>query len=241
MLKLLLLGIFLTNGFSAFASDSLPISKSWEINSLFYLESGNTQLLMHKPVNALEDFQTATAFLDKSDKSASVIAFLISFGQTIAYDAIGDKEQCKQSLGSLLFSINAYDEFEDDEVGDKTGEIDILISTDYQEVINFLRELVNIAPSQEVREILLSFIEEMSEEVLPAFKLADRSFSNASDWRFDYGQDAYIDHCKSFWKKIKKFFREAAEVMKYIAAGCKSAKEIKDTYDAWKNQEEQNI
>lgn len=231
MLRLILVAAFLGTWGFCFSEEALQVAKEWQSESLLYLEQGNANLLAHEPWRALEDFQRATSFLDKSDKSSCAIGFLISFGQVVAYDSLGFREQCKQSLGSLLLVINEYDEGEDQDAEIGVQE-DSSIDTS-EAAVEFLRKLATMTPSQDIRELLLSIVDEMAEELLPAFKFAEQPLLGNADWEFDYGQDVSIYQCKSFWKRIKKIFREVKDVLAYIATGCKAAKEIKDTYENW--------
>ena len=98
-MRLILIIVFVGSGIFCFSEEETVIENQWQVESLIYLEKGNEYLFLHEPISALENFQRASSFLDTSDNSANVIGFLISFGQVIAYDILGFREHCKQSLG----------------------------------------------------------------------------------------------------------------------------------------------
>jgi hypothetical protein len=200
--------------------------------SLLYLENGYRQLLLNESKQALTDFENATASLEDIDKSSCAINFLISFGQVIAYDSLGFREECMQSVGSLLFAITAYDERNyGTEIGTSQ---DVLSPIEYETTIGFLTTLSTVAPSPEVQDLLFSIIDEMAEEFLPAFKFAEQPFSNTVSWDYDYEKEASIENCKSFFKRLKNILKEVSDYIYYIAKGLKAAKEAKENYDALK-------
>lgn len=98
--------------------------------------------------------------------------------------------------------------------------------------MEFLRNIADIAPSREVRELLFSLIDEMAEELVPAFEFARSPILDSADWDFDYGGDnASITQCKSWWKKLKKCLREVGEFLHLLEKASKSAKNIKRNLD----------
>jgi hypothetical protein len=99
-----------------------------------------------------------------------------------------------------------------------------------------MRKLASIAPSFNVRDFLLSLIDEMDEE-LPEFTFADQSFLETSSWDFDDKQNASIQQCKSLWKKCRKFAREVKEVFVCVVLILKAADDIIQYYDKWNAQE----
>lgn len=205
---------------------------NWQLESLDYLGLGNAHLLSHEPILALENYQKASAIIDRSDNFSCVISFLICFGEAISYDMLGFHEHSKQSIGSLLLTINEY------EAKDIRGEDYQCIAQPSDELegsIELLHVMASMAPSEDVREFLFSFVEAMAEEVLPPFKIPNQSAAKNASWEFDYGDEVQWQKCKSFWKRMKHFFKEAAEALKYIAAGYKSIKDMKDTHKNWNN------
>lgn len=173
MLRLIVLRLFfgiacLGIGLPCFAEEFEPTLKEWQSESLTYLGNGNAHLLAHEPWQALENFQKASALLDPTDNSSFVIGFLISFGQAIAYDCLGFHGKCKEAIGSLFLAISGYDDEESPETGLNTDSN----SHEYESSVQFLRNLAVIAPSLEVRELLLSLIDDMESESLPSFEFA---------------------------------------------------------------------
>jgi hypothetical protein len=194
-------------------------------------------------MHALEDLQWANAYLDTSDASSNPIGFLITFSEVIAYDCLGFRDQCKQAIGSLLITINENEEsdvgvFENQQpVNEK--------SDDTQLAIQFLKKLVFLAPSTEVRDLLLSLVEDLAEDLLPAFEFADQPFLEYELFSFDYGQDQFsIDFCKhkSFWKRFRKWCREVGEWLHDVYMICKGINDVRQAYEEWKrNNDEYNV
>ena len=229
VLATLLLGIWLP----CFSEESRNDLKEWQSESLQHFIYGSAHLLSHEPWRALEDFQTAIECLDKSDRSPSAISFLISFGQVIAYDVLGFREQCKQTIGTLFLAVNECDDQDQDD-GINTNK-DFSVANEYEEAVDFFRDLAAIAPSPDVRELLFSFIDEIADEVLPAFKFAEAHFLGKTDWDFDYGKDdVSIMQCKSWWKKFKKCCYEVLELLGIASEAYKKLNEIKKSHEEGK-------
>jgi hypothetical protein len=233
MPRLLLLIVCLGCALPSYTDEHTQVVQETQEESLFYLGHGNASLLAHEPWQALEFFQKATVSLNASDCSSCVVQFLISFGQAVAFDTLGFDEQCRQSLGALLLAINDYETRNSDEEVDDI--VVPLLDSEYAEAIDSLRALANMAASPDVRELLCAFVDEMSEELLPPFAIAKWPMSGTAEWTFDYDNEPSIQQCRSFWRKVKRFLREASEVLYYIAKGYKHIKEIKDTHKNWNN------
>ncbi len=216
-----------------FTEDLQHDLQDWQNEALSHLAQGNMHLLSHEPSRALEDLQWANAHLDTSDASSNPIGFLITFSEVIAYDCLGFHDQCKRAIGSLFITINENDEdvdtvFADPKPGNEKND-------DTKLAIQFLENLVFLAPSTEVRELLLSLVEDMAEELLPAFKFADQTFLENELLSFDYGQDQFsIDNCKSFWKKFRKWCKEVGEWLHDAYLICKGINDVKKAYEEWK-------
>jgi hypothetical protein len=152
----------------------------------------------------------------------------------IAYDILGFRDQCKQTIGSLFLAVNEYDD------EDKDAEInpnkDFSVANEYEEAVDFFRALAAVAPSPDVREFLFSLIDEIVEEVLPAFKFDKAPFLGKVDWDFDYGKDKVsIMHCKSWWKKFKKCCYEILEFLGIASEAYKKINEIRKSHEEGKN------
>lgn len=112
------------------------------------------------------------------------------------------------------------------------------ISNEYEESVEFLRSLAAMAPTNNVKELLFSLVDEIADEVLPSFKVAEAHFLEKADWDFDYGRgDVGVIQCKSWWKKLKKWCREALEMLRIVNEGYKQVKGIKDTHDDWNQKQ----
>jgi hypothetical protein len=226
VLVILLLGIW----FPCFSEESRDDLREWQSESLEYFIYGSAHLLEHEPWRALENFQTAT---DHLDRSSSAMSFLVSFGQVIAYDVLGFKEQCKQAIGSLFLAVNEGDK-EDQEAEMNTNR-EFSISGEYEEAVGFFRDLAAVAPSPDVRELLFSFIDEIAEEALPAFKIAKAPLFGKADWDFDYGKDdGSMMQCKSWWKKFKKWCYEVIEVLGIASDAYKKINDIRKSHEEGK-------
>lgn len=203
MIRRICLVLFLGMISPCFSEEIEKTKQEWYVESLYYLGNGHINLLMHEPAMALDNFQKATELLDESDKSSSsVIKFLISFGEAIAYDSLGLKEESIRSLGMLLIAFNEY---EPEEIQDSHRNDDCSIPNHCEEAIEFLRAVVNVSPSSNIREVLFSLIDSMADELLHAFKLSDQSSFGRNEWYFDYRQDFSIRLCDSSWDKYKNF------------------------------------
>lgn len=229
--------------YPGFAEEDLHYHlQDWQNKALSHLAQGNMHLLAHEPWRTLEDLQWANACLDTSDTSSSPIGFLITFSQVIAYDCLGFHDQCKQAIGSLFITINENGEdngtaSEDQSFANEKNE-------DTEFAIQFLQKLVVLAPSTEVRALLLSLVEDIAKEMLPAFEFADQSLLE-NQLIFSYSQDQFsIDFCKhkSFWKKFRKWCKDVGEWLHDVYLICKGINEVKKAYEeSKKNNNEYDV
>jgi tetratricopeptide (TPR) repeat protein len=218
-----------------------PHLQDWQEEALSHIADGNAYLLSGKTWQALEQFQKASSYIDKSDASASPIGFFVVFGQVIAYDRLGLHDLCKQAIGALFLTINEYDEEEDslDENDEQINEKD----EDPTMAIQFLQNLARLAPSDEVRELLFSIVDDIADELLPPFKFADQPLLEELQFGFDNGRENFIiDLCKhkSFWKNFKKWCREVRDWLEEIAKLFKAANDVREAYKKWKKEDSQN-
>jgi hypothetical protein len=92
-----------------------------------------------------------------------------------------------------------------------------------------------------VKELLFSLIDDMAEELLPAFEFANPPLLEDAQFSFDIGQNNFsVDHCKSFWKKLRKWSKEVSDWIQDLLKIFKGANDIKETYKEWKKQDKQN-
>lgn len=216
--------------------------EDWQNKALSHLAQGNMHLLSREPWRALEDLRWANACLDTSDTSSSPIGFLITFSQVIAYDSLGFHDQCKQAIGSLFITINENNE--DDDIVIEEQQPANEKNDDTKAAIHFLEKLVFLAPSTEVRALLLSLVDDIAEGMLPAFEFADQTLLE-NQLSFDYSQNQFsIDFCKhkSFWKKLRKWCKEVGEWLHDVYMICKGINDVKKAYEEWKrNNNEYNV
>lgn len=241
MMKWLLSAMLLVIGYPIFSDEFQHPLQDWQNESLLHYGYGNAHLVSNEPWQALEHFQKAASCLVKSDSSSCPIGFLITFSQVIAYDCLGFHDQCKQAMGSLFLTINEYDEEED-----RSPESNEPMRANNEEskiAVEFLQHLATIAPSPAVRELLFSLTEDMAEELLPTFEFADQPLLGNLQFGFDYSQNHYsVDFCKhkSFWKKFRGWCAEIADWINDAVRIFKGAKDIKETYNQWKKENQQN-
>lgn len=180
-----------------------------ESMALVYIGCGNANLLAHNFSLALEDFQRASSLLSKLETPMLEMAFLVSFGKAIASDNLGLKDQCQNAIGAMFFILNEGQTDEESD-GYDSGISDAILPNECEEAADIMKQLATLAPSTSVREILLSIVQEMSQELLPLFKIADPVPLSQSDWKYNSeNTDASNELCKSWWKKIEKFANKA--------------------------------
>ena len=162
MMKWIVAFMMVAAGSPAFSKEVRCPFEEGQTEALLHIGYGNGFLLTDEPWLALECFQKASSFIDKSDPSSISIKFILYFSQIVAYDYVGQHDQCKQSIGSLFLLASEYvdDDCDEDESATEEDEDSAL-------VVQFLKSIAVLAPSKDVRNLLLSFIEEVDEELLP--------------------------------------------------------------------------
>ncbi len=217
--------------------------EDWQNEALLHLGYGNIHLLSGEPWQALECFQKAFSVLDESDESSCSIGFLITFSQVIAYDCLGFRDQCRQSIGSLFLAINKFDEPSEEEYAElKDNEFVLKETEDDKVMIQFLKDLVNLSPSFEVKELLFSLIDDIAEEMLPSFEFAGPLSFKSMQFGFDNGWDDFsVVTAKSFWKRLRKWTKEVGDWMRDLLKVIKGANEVKKAYNELKKKDEGNV
>jgi hypothetical protein len=235
MIKWICSLILVVIGYFAVAEEPHHEMLDWECEALFHTANGNYHLISQQPWNALEDFHKAKSILDKTGNFDHPINYLITFSEIIAYDCLGFDEQCRQSIGSLFLSMN-----EDSEEGwAENGSPTEKENEDSKVAIFFLQNLAILAPSDQVREFLFSFIEDMADQVLPAFEFAETRSLNYETFEFVYGPDQFSpEQCKSFWKKLKKWTREFIDWAQDIYKAIKTIGDAKKAYQELKKEKD---
>lgn len=77
------------------------LSFSEEITTT-YINQGNNNLLLGLPEKALEDFKKA-----EENETSLFEHFLITYGKIIAYDQLGNREECERTIGILCLESAA--------------------------------------------------------------------------------------------------------------------------------------
>lgn len=175
--------------------------------SLIYVGYGNKHLMNGEFFQGLHAFQQAEQFLIKSGQPCYEIEFLISFGKAIAYDNLNLKNECQGAIGALMYIFNANNRGQN---GDKEPSFS---SKEYEEADESLKELARLAASIDVREILLSMIDEMSSGLYTISDLPHSSYLGIqpySENRLDLDKDV------KFWKRARKLARKVYDA--YIFA-----------------------
>ena len=136
--------------------------------ALIHIGSANSKLLHYDPAPALEDLQRASLVLEKLNQPRE-LNFLITFGKVVAYDNLGLEEECYAAMTSLFYIFNQEKQELEESLVAREPTYD-----DYERAAELMRRLAIMAPSPNVRNFLLSFVYEMSEELLPSLKLLVR-------------------------------------------------------------------
>jgi hypothetical protein len=225
-------------GYSAVAEESENGLLEWECETLFHIANGSGHLVSQEPWEALESFDKAKSVLDKACEPHHPINSLITFNKIIAYDCLGFDEQCRQSIGSLFLAIN-----ENDNEQETDGTISLGEESENSKIaILFLQNLAILAPSSQVREFLFSLIEDMADQLLPAFEFAEPQFLEYESFEFDGYQNQFsYNQCKSLWKRIRKWTIEFADWIADLCKVCKGINDIKKAYKEWKKEGEHNL
>ncbi len=213
MFKWILPALFFGAGISCFSEEKIEnvyeASLHNESLALVYVGRGNENLIYHRDAFALEDFTKASTLLEELNPRSIELDFLICFGKVIAYDNLGLRSECQNALASLFFII---EDEEDD--GTESDFLQDNLSQDYEEADMLLRQLANLAHSPKVRDLLLSLVDKMSEEVLPIFRIADSAAMEHSDWTYANHNYESMDLCKTrFWKKLEKIAKKTYNVI----------------------------
>jgi hypothetical protein len=162
---------------------------------------GNESLLSCNYSRALDEFDKASSLLKKLEEPCLELDFLISFGKVIAYDNLGLKQECQNSLTSLFLILNEEEDINENyELDNSTNQL----PEEYAEADQIMKKLALLAYSPNIRGLLLSLLDEMFENLLPLFKIAEPAFLGQNDWKFDTNTEAYNNLCKSFWKNLKR-------------------------------------
>lgn len=117
-------------------------------DSMWYFQRGCAGLFAGEAGTAAEEFGSAMWALDRNYESAEGVWFVVKFAQIVTYDALGQRDECLKSLGAFVLAANGIEEEEDEDIFEEE-EIDFLF-----------RKLAMMAPSDDVRELLLDLLED---------------------------------------------------------------------------------
>ncbi|MBX9744880.1 MAG: hypothetical protein K2X08_06700 [Chlamydiales bacterium] len=143
---------------------------------------------------ALQDYQRAFDRLDGSKDNG--IEFLVAFGMVIVCDNLHLLEQRDENISRIRSMIDTFDDEED--LNDYRS-----MSDEDNRVHIYLRMLAGMAPSIEVRGILLSFLSEIFPSSLASYSLS-KSNRPVKLAYFSYEKPVVARPCKSFWKRLEK-------------------------------------
>jgi hypothetical protein len=107
----------------------------------------------------------------------------------------------------------------------------VLLEQNYEEASNTLRRLASLASSPSVRELLLSMVEEMAEQVLPPFKIAEPNYIGAAEWRYENPTSPIsIEPCRSrLWRRLERSTRKVYDTVMKAKKVWDFIKDIADT------------
>jgi len=137
---------------------------------LFQLGCAVETVIRNQPIEALEYFEHAQKLVNNLDCSYLPISFIISFGRAAIYDSIHRREQCLAALGSMFLATTGCDDKDDD----TPNMIEQLQYNDensifYGQIIDILRSIAKIAPSDDVQTLLQAIVDDIEEELNDPF------------------------------------------------------------------------
>jgi len=121
---------------------------------LLYTGYGLGKVLAEDYWGALEAFDNVFSLLQGNDRPE--IRFLASFGRVVAYDNLGMQDHCERAMGVLFISLFEAASLEE--------EGDLEMDLEGKEFLQLLTDIASLAPTQQVRNILLELVEDMGEE-----------------------------------------------------------------------------
>lgn len=224
MLKLLFAATCLLSGIAGFSEEPSNAGNE-ESLSLVYIGRGNANLSARDFRLALDDFQKASILLSNQPAHPVEMDFLVSFGKAIASDNLGLFEECENEIESLFYIVNRQE--------DRSGLNELPsfeLDPEMTKADQMMTDLANLSPTPIIRDSLLEIINEMSEECLPSFFMAKPILFSEMDWQYGVGcNDADVLQCKSIWKRIEKFAKNAFRVFLKAKLVWDFVKDVSDT------------
>ncbi len=121
--------------------------------ALLYVGCGNLHLMLRDYELALEDFRRASVCAEQCDEDDAELAeSMILFGQAIVYDNLHLRDKTEQAVTALILCVNNAEEYDSDEDDLESEEIG-------EELYKMMHRLALLAPSDDIREILISIID----------------------------------------------------------------------------------
>lgn len=133
-------------------------------SSAIYTACGNIHLLVKDYELAFQDFNKAKACMEQLGEDSPMEQLLLHFGQTVVYDNLHLRDECEKSLSALILTIAKIDEMEDDDDEDYEEEDDEEDEEIFRSIIDMVRSIALQAPSDDVREILVSLVDSLNEK-----------------------------------------------------------------------------
>lgn len=130
---------------------------------LAYVCAGDIHLLLQDYELALADFERAEYCMEHFGDFNSVYEFLILFGKTVAYDNLQLRDRCEHSLQSLILTLQALEKEDDENDEEEDDDTDEEFESFWEETIDMVRDMAKLSPSDDIREVLLSIIDEMED------------------------------------------------------------------------------
>jgi hypothetical protein len=163
MLRSMLVAVLLVMGVPCFSLE-LPQPPEGatldETLAFSYVRCANDCLFHEQYERAIDAFKNALLASDQSKISAEILQFWSLIGKIIAYDCMGMRNWCLQSIGELTLLTHAH--FEND-----TDDADVVsdegLSPEEVQQVELIRKLVSLAPSSDVRNLLFSLVKEMAD------------------------------------------------------------------------------
>ena len=190
--------------------------------SLVYIGFGNESLKLKKFSLALDDCKKAFALLGKPENHPPELDVLILFGEVIAYDNLGSKEECLKYLTELKSIINSEYERESVELSYDCNDLSLEDHQKAIETTSDLFHLASLACSQEIKEELFVIINNMFEDIQEQLYTRQTLELPATQEK--------VELCKAKWiKKLEKIARRAYRIFQKVKEVCEFVKDVDNT------------
>lgn len=120
-------------------------------DSLACIERGYGLLLDREPHSALKNFEKAISLSRGTEKELE-IRFLVDFGRVVSDDMLGHRQRCEQAIGDLFLTVYAL------AAEEEIGMEDYVDTQPDKELLEVMKKLIAITPSQDVRALLFELL-----------------------------------------------------------------------------------